>query len=1304
VVSVLDATTRQLRFSINAYPAAFRGGVRVAVGDVNGDGTPDIITAPGPGGGSLIKVFDGRNGALLRSFNAFAAGFTDGAYVAAGDVNGDGKSDIIVGTDAGSTAPQVNVFSGADGSLLFKVLADDADFHGGVRVAAGDVNGDGKADVITGDGPGRSPRVCVFDGVTHKQVYNFFAYAPTFRDGVYVAAGDVDGDGKADIVTGSGSGDEVHVYRGSDSSSLARFGALDAPFQGGVRVATVDANGDGRADVVSAAGPGGGQVKLFDGRTLHPLASFNPSGSAFTGGLFAGGNGNTLYGGAGPLISSTVTVAATTPDVSDIGGVHGVFTFTRTDTTGDLYLGVGFGGTATRDVDWQLLNADIHFAAGSSTTTAEVVPLDDNKTENLETVVVTVLPGSGYVVGTPSSAVVTIHDGLTPFIAVSDCDCDGGGELVQQAPGLPVAPSGFGPANVRYADGAVKVSSPDLGSSGFGVPWGQSRSWTNAPGYAASNLNGNGTVIAQLPFLSQDSAGTIAVIANGTTARFFDFNGMPGMGGSYTERFYLQETLTDNTSSNEFVLTDSTGQQLHFYDFGSGAPTGRQGKFKSLVDPYGNTTSVTAWTSDGKPQEVQRSNTTGGTTVTESYLYSYLSSGANAGKVSNVTLRRQVNGGAWTTVRQTAYTYYDGTTSNGTLGDLRTAVVQDGAGNALDSRYYRYYTSGQANGYAGGLKYSFGPESYARLVAALGSNVDALSDTQVAPYADGSFQYDAVQRATQAVEQGAGCSVCSGGLGTFAYAYTTSPFADGYNTWRTRTVETLPDGNQNIVYSNFAGEIMLSVFKDTSSGNTWESYYQYDNSGRLVLTAQPSAVTGYDDTRPDLLNNQSGNYQYLSDNAGLVETASYYTSTTAGETTAGGVAGYVSQTALQQGELGTSVLQSQTQYFQHTGGGATVNPVATQTVYRNTNGTGAETTSYSYTWFTNTVQMQSLTVSLPVVGSSQNGPGTADTQTTFYDAYGRPVWFKDADGFIGYTAYDQASGAVVKTIADVDTTRTGDFSNLPANWSTPSGGGLHLLAQYQVDGLGRTTKVTDPAGNVSYTVYNDTNYEVLRYPGWNTASNAPTGPTQVMREDRPGSYTETFTMTATPHLSGGVPDGTEAVSNLQTLSRVYTNAAGQQTAADAYFNLSGVTYSTAAHIGTLNTNYYESTYAYDTRGRLSDTTDPTGTIYHTDYDGLSRVLDTKVGTSSSNLVTTTAEVYDNNTLGGSTQVGDGNLTQVIAYPGGGAASRVTENYYDWRDRLVATKSGVQSSEDTTTHRPIVYNTYDNLDEVTQVQR
>jgi hypothetical protein len=71
--------------------------------------------------------------------------------------------------------------------------------------------------------------------------------------------------------------------------------------------------------------------------------------------------------------------------------------------------------------------------------------------------------------------------------------------------------------------------------------------------------------------------------------------------------------------------------------------------------------------------------------------------------------------------------------------------------------------------------------------------------------------------------------------------------------------------------------------------------------------------------------------------------------------------------------------------------------------------------------------------------------------------------------------------------------------------------------------------------------------------------------------------------------------------------------------------------------------------------------------------------------------------YDN---GG---VGDGDLTQETLIPGGGAANRVSQYYYDWRDRLVAAKDGVQGSEATDVHRPISYTTYDNLDEVTQVQ-
>src|SRR5581483_12100792 len=115
-VVVYDSTTKQVKFNFFAYAQNFTGGVRVAVGDVNGDGFPDVITAPGAGGGPDIHVYDGKSGQLIRGFFAFGQDFTGGSFVASADVNGDGFSDIIIGADAGG-GPNVAVFSGKDNSI-----------------------------------------------------------------------------------------------------------------------------------------------------------------------------------------------------------------------------------------------------------------------------------------------------------------------------------------------------------------------------------------------------------------------------------------------------------------------------------------------------------------------------------------------------------------------------------------------------------------------------------------------------------------------------------------------------------------------------------------------------------------------------------------------------------------------------------------------------------------------------------------------------------------------------------------------------------------------------------------------------------------------------------------------------------------------------------------------------------------------------------------------------------------------------------------------------------------------------------
>jgi hypothetical protein len=179
-VKVYDAHTGQLKFDFRAYAPGFTGGVRVAVGDVNGDGVPDIITAPGPGGGPDIHVYDGKTGGLMGQFFAFSPNFTGGSYVAAGDVNGDGRADIIVGADAGG-GPNVTAFDGRTGAELLNFLPFDQHFTGGVRVAVTD------GQVVAVPGPGGGPDVRAYNGATGAALDEFFAYAPRFSGGLYVA-------------------------------------------------------------------------------------------------------------------------------------------------------------------------------------------------------------------------------------------------------------------------------------------------------------------------------------------------------------------------------------------------------------------------------------------------------------------------------------------------------------------------------------------------------------------------------------------------------------------------------------------------------------------------------------------------------------------------------------------------------------------------------------------------------------------------------------------------------------------------------------------------------------------------------------------------------------------------------------------------------------------------------------------------------------------------------------------------------------------------------------------------------------
>ena len=267
-VRVYDAVTRAVLFDQFVYEESFTGGVRVATGDVTGDGVPDLITAAGPGGGPRVSVYDGVTFKVVSSFFAYEQTFTGGLYLAVGDLDGDGFGEIVTGTGVGG-GPLVKSFD-QFGKQLNGVFAFESTFRGGVRVAVGDVTGDGKADLIATAGPGGGPIVRVFDPTTLTPVLEYFAADENLRTGLSVAAGDLNGDGLAEIIVAPASGpvSDATVRRG-DGSTLSVPLFTDQPADatpaptgvlndiGGARLAVADADPEGTSRVFLAArGPG----------------------------------------------------------------------------------------------------------------------------------------------------------------------------------------------------------------------------------------------------------------------------------------------------------------------------------------------------------------------------------------------------------------------------------------------------------------------------------------------------------------------------------------------------------------------------------------------------------------------------------------------------------------------------------------------------------------------------------------------------------------------------------------------------------------------------------------------------------------------------------------------------------------------------------------------------------------------------------------------------------------------------------------------------------------------------------------
>lgn len=139
-----------------AFPAIGSSGIRIAIADVDADRTPETIIGTGPGVPAMVSVIPVQASANVITFQPFDASFVGGVFVAGGDINGDGHAEVLVAQGGGGEMKVYEV-RGGEAHERGRMRPQGHGYNGGFRIAAGDFNGDGKAEIITGamTGPAR---------------------------------------------------------------------------------------------------------------------------------------------------------------------------------------------------------------------------------------------------------------------------------------------------------------------------------------------------------------------------------------------------------------------------------------------------------------------------------------------------------------------------------------------------------------------------------------------------------------------------------------------------------------------------------------------------------------------------------------------------------------------------------------------------------------------------------------------------------------------------------------------------------------------------------------------------------------------------------------------------------------------------------------------------------------------------------------------------------------------------------------------------------------------------------------------
>jgi hypothetical protein len=240
-VRVYHPDGTQARAGFFVQRSGVTGGSTVLVNDLDGDGKQDVMV----GTNGTITITYGKGGS--KAIHPFGTTYHGAITLAAGNTDRDTPLELV----AGSANGEVRVLE-QDGTTRAS-WRPYATFRGSINVALGDIDGDGLREVVTGAGPGGGPHVRIFKTDGQSWGGSWFAFDALERGGVYVTVGDINSDGRDDIIAGSGAGSvpRVRIFNAQGSRSLefalsSQIGSL------GARVSLSDVDGDGHLEILSS--------------------------------------------------------------------------------------------------------------------------------------------------------------------------------------------------------------------------------------------------------------------------------------------------------------------------------------------------------------------------------------------------------------------------------------------------------------------------------------------------------------------------------------------------------------------------------------------------------------------------------------------------------------------------------------------------------------------------------------------------------------------------------------------------------------------------------------------------------------------------------------------------------------------------------------------------------------------------------------------------------------------------------------------------------------------------------------------